>query len=221
MAAVCYRYSRISYYSLNDTVCFVTVLYKQYRNKGKFHKSLWAARITFVILLLIPLPLPYIGVNFEHDSQFYVLKKFIYTYGVYDVGSDIDEMLPKHLPDDCRDYKFKTQLGSIAQDYHPSAYLMFHTDSGTISGYEERFEKLTNCEKKDAASERFVRDKNNDIVQYAYPEAFPDHVFMWLDDVHKQDLLNAENAVIYRMTDTYYGRGCLIDYDSGLVVYWT
>lgn len=199
----------------------IPIFYKKYRKNGKFHISLLVSRIAFVVLLLIPLPLPYIGVHYEYDKRFYIPKKLIYTYGVYEPGSDIATMLPEHLPDDCRDYKFKTQLGSIAQDYHPSAYLMFYTNGETIVEYEEKFKSLHNCVKSDVISDIPHLDKDNSVVVYSYPEKFPDHAFSWLDDVHKQDLLNVENAVVYRMTDTQYGRGCLLDFDSGLVVFWT
>ena len=213
----------ILYFIIPLAVLFllIPVFYRKYKQFGKFHVALWVSRITFIVLLLILFLLPYIGVHYEFDNRFYIPKKLIYTYGVYEPGSDIAKMLPEQLPDDCRDYKFKTQLGSIAQDYHPSAYLMFHTNGETIAEYEEKFKSIHNCVKSDVISDIPHRDKDNNVVVYSYPEKFPDHVFDWLNYIHRQDLLNANNAFIYTITDTYYGMGCLLDYDSGLIVYWT
>jgi hypothetical protein len=56
---------------------------------------------------------------------------------------------------------------------------------------------------------------------YYEPRYFPDHAFAWLDDTHRKEFLDMRNAAVYRRTDTYYTNGCLIDYDSGLVVFWT
>lgn len=196
----------------------IPILYNQYRYKGRFRRALWAARIAFFVLLVLPLPLPYIATHFEHNEHFYSAKKFLYAHGVYIGDSHIDEMLPKHLPDECRGYKFKTQVGSIAQDYHPSVYLMFYTDSDTIAEYESLLKEFPNCVRSDETGEY---DYGKSFGKYVYPKDFPAHAFAWLDDTHKEEFLDMRNAVVYSKTDTYYGRGCLLDHDSGLVVFWT
>ena len=190
------------------------------RKSGKCRIALWAARVAFVLTAVLFVSLPLVGVRFEHVKLFYVPKKLIYTYGVYTSPYTITEMLPKHLPDECRDYKFKTQLGSIAQDYHPSAYLMFYTDSDSIAEYEEFLNEFPDCEKSDETESRmFSVGENGDYtnVTFVMPAAFPAHAFTWLDDTHKEEFLDMRNAVVYAK----YGRGCLLDHDSGLVVFWT
>ena len=112
----------------------------------------------------------------------------------------------------------------IAQDYHPSAYLMFYTDSDTLAEYEEFFNELPNCEKSYETESRTlsVGEKGKYLnITYILPKAFPSHAFTWLDDMHKDIILDMRNTVVYSKTDTYYSRGCLLDYDSGLVVFWT
>ena len=202
----------------------IPVFYRIHRKNGKCLVALWIVRIAFVLCIALYAVLPFIGIRYEHDKNFYVLKKFIYNNGVYIPPSDISEMLPKHLPDDCREYKYKTQLGSIAQDYHPSEYLMFYTDSETISDYERHFNELPNCVRSDetVSHMRMVKEGDKYVEKtYLEPKYFPDHAFSWLDDVHREEFLDMRNAAVYRRTDTYYTNGCLIDYDSGLVVFWT
>ncbi|MBQ8961024.1 MAG: hypothetical protein IJ071_07390 [Ruminococcus sp.] len=194
----------------------IPVFYRIYRKSDKCRIALWAARISFVLIAAIYAALPYIGTHFEYDKNFYVPKKLIYTYGVYSPPYTIVEMLPQHLPDDCREYKFITQLGSIAQDAHPSVYLMFYTDSDTIREYEEFFGELPNCVRSDEIGEH---DYGKYTGKYVYPKDFPVHALSWLDDTYEEEFRDMRNAAVYRKTD--YGIGCLIDYDSGLVVYWT
>lgn len=211
----------ILYFIIPLAVIFllIPVFYRKYKQFGKFHVALWVSRITFIVLLLILFLLPYIGVHYEFDKRFYIPKKLIYTYGVYEPGSDIAKMLPEQLPDDCRDYKFKTQLGSIAQDYHPSVYLMFYTDKATMEQYEKNFGALSNVTEVSAECEK-REFYSLDNTTFYYPKNFPNHAFSWLDDVHRKGFVDMPNAKLY-IAGTYYTKGCLLDYDSGLVVYWT
>ena len=197
----------------------IPVFYRKNRKNGKFRLPMWLTRISFVLISLLYVFLPYIGSNFEHDEYFYIPKKLIYTYGVYSPNSSIDEMLPKHLPDECNDYKFKTQLGSIAQDYHPSVYLMFYTDKATMEQYEKNFDALSNVTEVSAECEK-REFYSLDNTTFYYPKNFPNHAFSWLDDVHRKRFVDMPNAKLY-IAGTYYTKGCLLDYDSGLVVYWT
>ena len=78
-------------------------------------------------------------------------------------------MLPKHLPDVCNDYKFKTQLGGIGQDYHPSLYLMFYTDKATMEQYEKDFDALSNVTEVSAECEKREFDSLDNTTFY-YPK---------------------------------------------------
>lgn len=202
----------------------IPVLYRRYRKNGKCLIALWTARISFVVVAALYAVIPLIGTRFEHNKNFYIPKKLIYTYGVYDLSAEIDEMLPEKLPDECREYRFITQLGSIAQDSHPSVYLMFYTDGETIEEYEDLFSGLPNCVKSDeiGTRSRSVLEGDKYVeVTYDHPQNFPEHIWTWLEETHKKEFLDMRDAVVYRKTDTYYSRGCLLDHDSGLVVFWT
>lgn len=189
------------------------------RKSGICRIALWTVRIAFVLTAALYAFIPFVGMSFEHIKIFYVPKKLIYTYGVYSPPYTITEMLPKHLPDECRSYKFKTELGSIAQDYHPSVYLMFYTDKATMEQYEKDFDALSNVTEVSAECEK-REFYSLDNTTFYYPKNFPDHAFSWLDDVHRKDFVDMPNAKLY-IAGTYYTKGCLLDYDSGLVVYWT
>lgn len=201
----------------------IPVFFNIYRKSGKCRIALWAARIAFVLTAALYAFIPLVGMSFEHVKCFYVPKKLVYTYGVYSPPYTIAEMLPKQLPDDCRGYKMKTELGSLAQDYHASLYLMFYTDSDTIAEYEEFLGGLPDCEKSVETEPRMlsVREDSNFTNLYIFPKAFPYYAFAWLDDTHREEFLDMRNAVVYKTTKGYYSRGCLLDYDSGLVVFWT
>ena len=197
----------------------IPVLYRKNQKDGKYKIPLWTVRIAFVLISLLFVVLPYIGLKFKYNKFFYTPKKIIYTYGVYTLSSNIDEMLPKHLPLECREYKFITQLGSIAQDYHPSVYLMFYTNNDTLMQYEKKFKIIpdVNIASGECKEHEYYQFQNE---VFFYPKNFPDHVFWRLDDIHREKFKNMENAKIYIAGD-YYTHGCLLDYDSGLVVFWT
>lgn len=49
------------------------------------------------------------------------------------------------------------------------------------------------------------------------PEELPRHVFDRLQSEHIHDF---EKAIIYTTASSYYNKGCMFDYDSGLAVFW-
>lgn len=197
----------------------IPILYYRYRDTGKGKKALTGVRVAFIAMCALLVSLPFVGASFEHSKLLYIPKKCIYTVGVFSASLDIGEMLPKHLPSDCREYKLKTQLNAPAQDYHPSLYLMFYTDKATMEQYEKNFNALSNVTEVSAECKK-REFYSLDNTTFYYPKNFPDHAFSWLDDVHRKDFVDMPNAKLY-IAGTYYTKGCLLDYDSGLVVYWT
>ncbi|MDE7364654.1 MAG: hypothetical protein K2N27_07210, partial [Ruminococcus sp.] len=176
-------------------------------------------RISIIIVIVLTFLVPYIVVrpDLNYSKQMYQVKKFICCYGIH--SGDMLEYFPEKLPEVCEDYKFITQGGgSIAQDYHPSAYLIFHTDTSTIHELEEYYKQLDGAELVEINIEAIYShiDKQKNVIDV--PKAFSGHVFAWLDDVHIDDFFD---AVFYKVP-SYYDRGCIFDYSSGLVVYyWT
>lgn len=189
----------------------------QWQKGRKLRTAVIILRISIIIAIVLTFTVTFIAVNYNlrYVKPMYQVKKFIYCHGVYSGG--MSEFLPVKLPKVCENYKFVTQVGTIAQDYHPSAYLIFHTDTSTIHELEEYYKQLDGAEPVEINIEAIYShiDKQKNVIDV--PKAFPGHVFAWLDDVHIDDFFD---AVIYKVP-SYYGRGCIFDYSSGLVVYWT
>ena len=135
------------------------------------------------------------------------------------------------MPSNYRDFKFKTQGKAPARHYYASAYLAFHTDNETLKKYEDLFKGRADFSAYSILAEKF---DGIDFNTYAYPQEFP--AFDFLDKVHKEDLLKIDadseeqstqrNLIVYsdspyQSNNRYDSKGCLIDYDSGLVVFWT
>lgn len=204
---------------------FLVIFYEKWRNikdfqyyKGiKLKKAVIILRISTIMAIILTYSITFIAVNSNliYMKPMYQVKKFIYCHGVYSGG--MGGFLPAKLPEVCEDYKFVTQVGTIAQDYHPSAYLIFHTDTATMHELEEDYKQIDNAELVEINIEAKYEcfDKQKNVIDV--PKAFPGHVFMWLDDVHIDDFFD---AVFYKVP-SYYNKGCIFDYSSGLVVYWT
>ncbi|MDE6665878.1 MAG: hypothetical protein K2K14_06795 [Ruminococcus sp.] len=153
--------------------------------------------------------------NFRNTKLIYPLKRFCYGYGVYATNFNND-ILPLSLPKKCDDYMFITQGSFAAQDYHPSAYLAFHTDIETLNKYAEHFSSLDDAELKTTHMPDKEKYVAYDDSWLKCPEELPQHVFQRLEPEHIHDF---EKAIIYTVS-AYYNKGCMLDYDSGLAVFW-
>ncbi|MDE7121725.1 MAG: hypothetical protein K2O42_06155 [Oscillospiraceae bacterium] len=187
---------------------FLVYFYYKWLETGKFRKKVLVLRTFAILVTIIPCIAPFVLMNFSYSRIMYPVKEYLYCSNF---DGSYYKYLPKKLPAVCEDYKFVTQGGMIAQDYHASAYLMFHTDTETMQKLEEDYKRLDGAKCVEITP----------ITKYAYlpkhPEEFPGHVYSRLDDVHIHDFFD---AIIYRIP-FYYDKGCILDYDSGLVVYWT
>lgn len=205
---------------------FLAVFYEKWQKikdfqwqKGKrLRTAVILLRISAVISIVLTLSVPFVLSNsyLKYSKQMYQVKRYIYCHGVY--SGYMDKFLPEKLPKVCDDYKFITQGGgSLAQDYHASSYLIFHTDTANMHILENDYRKIDGAElaEIDIEAKNEYVDENGNITEV--PREFPPHVYHSLDDNHKGDFFN---AVIYKVPD-YYGKGCVFDYSSGLVVYWT
>ncbi len=169
-------------------------------------------RCVITVLFIIILSVPFLLMKFDKTKEMYSLRRFLYNYGVY--GGYFDKLIPEKLPENCDDYMFIAQCSFIAQDYHPSSYLVFHTDAETLEEYEKYYSNLEKIELQPIEIEEYIA---NDGQILKLPNAFPGHVFSRLEQEH---ISNFENAKIYKIPD-YYNKGCIIDYESSLIVIWT
>lgn len=201
---------------------FLAVVYNKWRKikdfqwqKGRrLRTAVIILRISAIMSIILTFSVPFIVTNtsLRYVKPIYQVKRFIYSHGVY--NGYMDEFLPEKLPEMCDDYKFVTQIDTLAQDYHASAYLIFHTDTATMHSLEEDYRQIDGAEIIDINAEAiYIDDRNENVIEV--PKAFPGHVYAWLDDNHKDDFFD---AVIYEIPSY---KGCMFDYSSGLVVYWT
>lgn len=192
----------------------LVLFYKIYKKYGRFRKTVILLRTTAIIIFVSGLLAPVMLMKFDKNKIVYPVKRFCYSYGNYGVIDN--NILPSFLPKKCDDYMFITQGSFPAQDYHPSAYLAFHTDSGTLKKYENHFDSLNNAELKVTHMPDKEDYMNNDDLRLKCPEELPMHVFQRLKTEHIHDF---EKAIIYTVP-AYYGKGCMLDYNSGLAVFW-
>ncbi len=145
--------------------------------------------------------------NFDEAELLYPLKRAYYTHGVFGENYKFyEDMLPEKLPDNCSDYYFRTQGCFPAQDYHPSSYLMFHTDREMLDSYAAHYETL-----------RCIRLENGTQSEDEF-----DHIEWFCSMMRLNERFddNLDNAVLY-LFDDYYKKGMLLNYETGLVAILT
>ncbi len=195
----------------------LAMIYSTYKKDGCFRKSVIILRVVAITILVLMILAPVTLMNFKNTKFIYPLKRFCYGYGVYSDHFNND-ILPYSLPKKCDDYMFITQGCMVAQDYHASAYLAFHTDSETLKKYENHFDSLNDAERQTEYiynhEEKQFPEKYEIILKC--PEELPRHVFDRFQPEHIHDF---EKAIIYTVP-SYYDKGCMLDYDSGLAVFW-
>lgn len=193
----------------------LVLFYRIYKKYGRFRKTVIILRITVIIIFALGLLAPIVLMNFKHTKFMYPLKRFCYNYGVYEIK---DNILPSKLPEKYNDYLFITKGNVPAQDYHTDAYLIFHTNKNTLKNYENYFASLNNAERQTThmpnQKEKQFPDEYRILLKC--PEELPRHVFWTFQPEH---IHGFEKAVIYTIP-SYYGKGCMFDYDSGLAVFW-
>lgn len=179
------------------------VIYKLVQRFQRGKIVLLFARI-FAVGACLALYLPMlILTQFSHTKLLYPLKRLDYTYGVFgDNAAYYQRLLPESLPAVCEDYSYRTQGSMAAQDYHPSSYLMFHTDADTLRAYAAYYDSIGLMPIEDElAAEKIdwfcgmmrLREQFQDNLDHA--------VLYWLGDRYpKAVLLNAETGLVAVLT---------------------
>ena len=196
-------FSGILFSSVIVTSFLLVYVYKKVNKWRNGKVILYTARALAIgSLIAVYMPMLLIN-NFTETKVLYSLKRADYIYGVYGRNTErYEQMLPESLPEQCEDYSFRTEGETIAQDYHPSSYLMFHTDTATLESYAAHFKKVN--------YERYENGSNLNKTRYNV-EWFCGH--MRLDDSFQDNL---DNAVLYLDTDGYI-LAALLNYETGLV----
>lgn len=201
----------------------IRVLHRKYRRTGKCRNSMFVVRGVSIVLAVLYAATPMVIHSFEENRLFYQAKKYAYAYGVGNASRTLS-ILPDRLPPECEDYYMITQGAMIAQDYHPSIYLMFHTNEETMRKYESHMESLAEVkrhENKPPAPDDpyyiYYMDPDPIYESARCPYEFPMHVYSRVRRAGFTDSLGY--AVIYEIPD-YYNKGCMLNYETGLVVFW-
>ncbi len=187
------------------------IVYRIYSRTNKLQSLLLPMRVIAVASVIL-FYLPVFVMGNRTQKCLYPVKRYIYTEGVSGYG----EVLPKALPKQCEGYFFITQMAFIAQDYHPSSYLAFYTDTATMQMYADSFGGTKTETYRFEELDEETQQKYADSKYPNCPIEIPGHVISRIkpaEDLH--------GAVIYTRQDTYYDRGLILDYDSGYVIFWT
>lgn len=192
----------------------LVLFYKVYKKYGRFKKIVITLRVIAITILVLMILSPITLMSFKYTKSMHPLKRFCYNYGVYGISKN--NVLPSEMPKKCDDYMFITKGCVIAQDYHADAYLIFHTDKDTLKKYENHFDSLNDAERRVTHMPNPEEKQFSDEIMLKCPEELPRHVFGQLQPEHIHDF---EKAIIYTVP-SYYGKGCMLDYNSGLAVFW-
>lgn len=140
------------------------LIHKIYKKNGRFRKPVIVLRTVAIINFILVFIAPVILLNFKNTKLMYPVKRFCYSYGVYGIADN--DILPSDLPEKCENYMFITQGDTLAQDYHPSAYLVFHTDSETLKEYENHFNSMNDAERQTAHMPNQEEKQFPDDIRY-------------------------------------------------------
>ena len=181
-------------------------IYRKVRQADRGWKPFRVFQILTILVTAIFFMIPLSMFWFKDSKSMYSYKKYLYAKGVYGDPAHCDPFLPEKLPETCRMYQIITQGSALAQDYHAGIYLTFRTDHATIQAYQDRIESLDSAKKfVDCSDPEF--EKMLDYSDYACQ----------ILDV-EQDLSHSLVYVLH--TSYYYSQGCLLDEQTGTVIFW-
>lgn len=191
----------------------LAILYRIWKKHGRGRVLLTVLRPLVIAATAGLLLSPWALIFGEKAKWMYPVKRFAYAYGVGD-AEYCETVLPAWLPEQCTDYKYRTQGQAPAQDYRPAMFLRFRTDAETMHQYAERFRALGMAQVELTPVET---DENGEPYleggKYLAPREIPGYALSHFDVT--DDLRQAE---------VYYddrSRGAALNYETGLVLFWT
>ena len=207
--------------------------YKKYKRNYYYKKHVIICRVIAVTLTLIIFGSPTMILFFNRTKPFYHLKQAVYSCGLSNISELRTREFPDFLPKECEDYYFIIKPHAPFPEAPDTfASVSFYTDEETIEKYEREFagkgyEKANSdktfedimIEKQINLSEISEMDSRWLTKTYIREKGVPQYIVNFTEE---EKLFNlSRDAIVYNFRSRLgFTSGCLLDYDSGLVIFW-
>ncbi len=209
--------------------------YKKYKRNYYYKKHVIICRVIAITLTVIICGSPIMMIFFNRTKPFYHLKQAVYSCGLRSISQQRTREFPDFLPLECEDYYFRIKPPApFPEATDTYACVSFYTDEETMKKYEREFaEKGYETVNDDKTFEDIMLEKNIDTSDltayfddmtlvtdmYLRGKGVPYYISMSVND---EKLLNlSHDVVVYNFRSKLgFTSGCLLDYDSGIVIFW-
>lgn len=209
--------------------------YEKYKQNLYYKKHVIICRIIAVTLTLIIFGSPFMVMFFNRTKPFYHLKQAVYSCGYRSVIEQRTREFPDFLPLECEDYYFRIKPPApFPEATDTYACVSFYTDEETMKKYEREFaEKGYETVNDDKTFEDIMLKKGinpselteycDDIEwvvdKYLREKGTPYYVSFSVNDEKLPDLTH--DVIVYDFRSKLgFKSGCLLDYNSGIVIFW-
>lgn len=213
------------------------VILREYYKKSKilfyYKKHVNICRIIAIALTVIICGSPIMMVGFNRTKPFYHLKQAVYSCGLSNVFELRTREFPDFLPRKCEDYYFIIKPHApFPEAPNTFASVSFYTDEETIEKYEREFagkgyEKANSdktfedimIENEINLSEISEMDSRWLTKTYIKEKGVPQYIVNFTEEEKILDL--SHDVIVYKFINRpNFKSGCLLDYDSGIVIFW-
>lgn len=207
--------------------------YKKYKQNFYYKKHVIICRVIAITLTVIICGSPIIMVFFNRTKPFYHLKQAVYSCGLRSISQQRTREFPDFLPLECEDYYFRIKPPApFPEATDTYACVSFYTDEETMKKYEQEFaEKGYETVNSDKSFEDIMTEKKINLSEisemdsrwvteaYISGKGVPYYISYSVND---EKLLNlSRDVIVYDFRNKLgFTSGCLLDYNSGLVIFW-
>jgi hypothetical protein len=214
---------------------FLIDYFKKSKINFYYKKHVNVCRVIAVTLTLIIFGSPLMVIFFNRTKPFYHLKQAVYYCGFSNISELRTREFPDFLPKECEDYYFIIKPHAPFPEAPDTfASVSFYTDEETIEKYEREFAgKGYEKANSDKTFEDIMLENGVDISEltdycddmewlvdtYLREKGTPYYVSFSVNDEKKQDLTH--DVIVYDFRSKLgFTSGCLLDYESGIVIFW-
>ncbi len=207
--------------------------YRKYKQNFYYKKHVIICRVIAITLTVIICGLPMIMVFFNRTKPFYHLKQAVYSCGFSNIFELRTREFPDFLPKECEDYYFRIKPHAPFPEAPDTfASVSFYTDEETIEKYEREFaEKGYEKANSDKTFEDIMIEKQINLSEisemdsrwltktYIKEKGVPYYIVNFTEEEKILDL--SHDVIVYDFKSKLgFTSGCLLDYDSGIVIFW-